>query len=373
MKKKDKENIATPTTSGSPGSKRGTKEVKTDDSSPNGSVSIPMPGTSTSGKRITTNSPVSSTSHQDYSIVDIVTDRVIDKLCRLDLTGESKPRSSSRADETQIQLVDYSFNAVVMVTLIARRPNPGRKYQFFKGTVYLSTNDIRLAEDVDKLLDSMKKGTGKRTKNTPVKQSEGESGASQEAEKGEEGAKSASPANNNEFRGASGQETSELESDSSHNSQHKDSENEKTDSCLNGIESPEDQVSESRGPVDDEIESSGDVNDEHQVLKSTGRKSGSSQRDPRGRRVGSMISCKTLESLESRMMDRVSKLRPVIESHGYDYDFARVIDQTEMARITYGVHEIAFQRLVVHSRAKTSRDLQHSLEKGTIQKMQPSH
>ena len=272
------------------------------------------------------------------SFVEAVTDRVIDKLCHMELSSSNSRSpsaaaalqpSTSAALDKHIPVIDLKEKSVVVITLTARRPGANSKLQTFKGTVHLNTNDVRLSEDVDDLLEAAKK----------TRRATGGSHAHKQA--------TAAAA-------AAGESDAVLSvSDSNSDPEAGTKKNGENGGSSQSSGSPTD-----AGPEGDQVLQSSGSPGQHEAVR---------QRDPRGRKVGSTVSCKKLSSLEARLTDRVHKLRHVIESNGYDFGQSQLTDQTEIARVAHGVEQIAFQRLLVYCRDKTALDLEYSHERGLTQ------
>ena len=319
-----------------------------------GSPSIPQPSSPPHVTR-----PDSSPVRQRLnSFVDDIADRLIDKLCRLELGPESlavspakQPvlRVSDTARANHMPLIDLKHNSVVNITLTAKRPVPGLKTQLFRGTIHLNTNDILLSEDVDKLLAESPKKAAR--KDSPASHPRKGTGASAQGMAG------------NEEDSASGG------LDDPHPS-IRESAKSQSEADVATTEGPDVTTASSQSSgshADGKEENVGSGEDQSPNSESPGSRTPPVRRDPRGRKVGSPITTTTLPSLESRLADRIKlKLKPVIISNGYDFAENQIVDQTEIARLTHGIELIAFQRVIMFCRSKTPEDLMYGVEKGVI-------
>jgi hypothetical protein len=273
------------------------------------------------------------------SVVDAVTDRVIDKIRHMDLVKELIAASPSgpavvrsAAGDQRIPLIDLKRNWVILITLTAKRPAPGAKMNLFSGTIHLNTNHIPLSKDVDEFLADMRAKSARK----------------------------AAPASADELSA----ETTDKDGggdDSHFLSNTSGSEHEDEDS---GAEKGASQQTSSSGVTSGSGSSGGDhaldaensgSGGEDQTPKS--QRHLSQRGDSRGRKIGSTINCKRQESLEIRLSDRVQSLRDVISSNGFDFSDRQILDQTEIARVAYGMDVIVLQRVMVFRRDKIDRFL----------------
>lgn len=279
----------------------------------------------------------------------------------MDLDAESlaatspTKQSQSAAILNNMPLIDLKNNSVVLITVTAKRPVPGRKMQSFRGVVHVNTNDIRLSEDVDQLLEEARKKSAR--KDAPT------------SRRGKERTESAPVVSGGENTGNESGSVSE-ESDDPDSGMRKAAKNksEADIATREGIDaSTTPTSSQSSGShADDRQKSTVIMGSGEDEPVSAAALSRPSQRDPRGRKVGSTITSKKLPSLESRLTERIRKLKIVIESNGYDFAESQLLDQTEIARVTHGIDLIAFQRLMIFCRPKTPEDLMYGVEKGMI-------
>ena len=308
--------------------------------------------------------------------VDAVTDRVIDKLTRMELPSDSLAASLSPpkqpaavmaaeaevdADDHRIPMLDLKRNCVVLITLTARKPGPTGKQRAFRGTVHVNTNDVKLSKDVDDLLQAARKGSVMSDGADAVSDKGARNGAaSASALEEEEGGLSPDSSCSND----SGPESADASFDKSAVATRSGMQAKGSRGSSGGggnVGSSRDtskgSAAEAGLPPEDQAAAA-----KKGSSRATAGAGAVQQRDPRGRKVGSTVSSKKLSSLETRLMERVLKLKHVIECNGYDFGQSQVMDQTEIARVTHGAEAIAFQRILIHCRPKTEQDASSSDE-----------